>query len=98
MSFLIKNDELLEKYSEIWEKVKNDIKKEFDSKLLYNEKYPKAKIESNNWKISTNFHKNKISKEVSQFIFLSVILINSVFRTGNNYYPQVFFRKIWICC
>ena len=48
MSFLIKNDELLEKYNEIWEKVKNDIKKEFDSKLLYNEKYPKAKIESNN--------------------------------------------------
>ena len=90
MSFLIKNDELSEKYNEIWEKVKNNIKKEFDSELVCNEKYPKAKIESNNWKISTNFHKNEISKEVSQFIFLSVILINSVFRTGNNYYPQVF--------
>ena len=25
MSFLIKNDELLEKYNEIWEKVKNSI-------------------------------------------------------------------------
>ena len=31
MSFLIKDDELLEKYNEIWEKVKNSIKKEFDS-------------------------------------------------------------------
>ena len=27
MSFLIKHDELLEKYNEIWEKVKNTIKK-----------------------------------------------------------------------
>ena len=28
---LIKDDELLEKYNEIWEKVKNNIKKDFDS-------------------------------------------------------------------
>ena len=28
---MIKDDELLEKYNEIWEKVKNIIKKEFDS-------------------------------------------------------------------
>ena len=32
MCFLIKYDELLEKYKEIWEKAKNSIKKEFDSK------------------------------------------------------------------
>ena len=44
MSFLIKDDELLEKYNGIWEKVKNSIKKEFDSEPLYNEKYLKAKI------------------------------------------------------
>ena len=31
MSFLIKDDELLEKCNEIWEKLKNSIKKEFDS-------------------------------------------------------------------
>ena len=30
MSFFIKDDELSEKYNEIWEKVKNNIKKEFD--------------------------------------------------------------------
>ena len=37
ISFLIKGDELLEKYNEIWEKVKNSIKKEFDSEPVYNE-------------------------------------------------------------
>ena len=31
---------------EFWEKVKNSIKKEFDSEPLYNEKYLKAKIKS----------------------------------------------------
>ena len=62
MSFLIKGDELLEKYNEIWEKVKNIIKKEFDSESVHNEKYLKAKIKSYNGKISINFHNNKIPK------------------------------------
>ena len=37
MSFFIKDDELLEKYNKIWEKVKNSIKKEFDSEPTCNE-------------------------------------------------------------
>ena len=41
---------------------------------------------------STNFQ-DKIPKESSKFICLSVILINSVFRTGKNYYLQVFLEK-----
>ena len=89
MSFLIKDEEVLEKYNEIWEKVKNSLKKEFDSEPVYFKKYVKA----NNGKINTNFHNNKISKEGFQFICLSVILIDFVFRTGKNYYPQVFLEK-----
>ena len=34
--FLIKDDDLLEKYGTIWDKVSTDIEKEFDSKLVYN--------------------------------------------------------------
>ena len=30
-----KNDELLEQYNEIWEKVSNNLKKEFDSEPVY---------------------------------------------------------------
>ena len=40
--------------------------------------------------MNTNFYNNKIPKEGSQFICLSVILIDSVFRAGKNCYPQVF--------
>ena len=41
-------------------------------------------------KINTNFHNNKISKEGSQRICLSVILIDSVYRKDEGYYPQAF--------
>ena len=75
------------------EKVKNSIRKEFDSVPVYNEKYLKAKAKSYNGKLNTNFHNNKIRKEGSQFIYLSVILADSVFRTGKNYYPQVFLEE-----
>ena len=75
------------------EKIKNSIKKEFDSEPMYNEKYLEANVKSYNGKINTNFHNNKILKESSQLICLSVILIDSVFRTGKNYYPQVFLEE-----
>ena len=64
MSFFIKDDELLEKYKEFWE---------FDSEPAYNEKYLKTKIKSYKRKTNTNFHNNKIPKEDSQCICLSVI-------------------------
>ena len=39
MLFLIKDDELLRKYNDISEKVKNVINKEVDSEPIYNEKF-----------------------------------------------------------
>ena len=92
MSLFIKDDELLEKHNEIWEKVKNIIKKEFDTELVYNEKYLKTKIKSYNGKINTNFYNNKIPKEGSEFICWSLILINSIFKPCKNYY-QVFLEE-----
>ena len=45
------------------------------------------------YEFSTNVYDNKILKDGSQFICLSVILIDSVSRTGENYYPQVFLEE-----
>ena len=44
MYFLIVDDDLLEKYNTIWDKVSTGIKKEFDSEPVYNKNYLKAKI------------------------------------------------------
>ena len=76
-----------------WKKVKNSLKKGFDSQPAYNEKYLKAEIKSYNGKINTNLQDNKIPKESSQFICLSVILIGSVFKIGKNYNRQVFLEE-----
>ena len=64
-----------------------------DSQPVYNENDLKAKIKSYNGKIINNFNNNKIPKEGSQFICLSVLLIDSVFRTGKNYYPQMLIEE-----
>ena len=43
--------------------------------------------------INTNFHNNKLAKEGYQCIFLSVILIDSVYRKNEDYYPRVFLEE-----
>ena len=68
------------------EKKKNSLRKEFDGETVDNEKYLNIKINVYNRKRKTNFHNNKIPKEGFQFICLSVILIDSVFRTDKTYY------------
>ena len=93
MSSLIKNDEFLEKYYEIWDRVSSSITKGFDSEPVYNEKYLGTKIQFYERKFITNFHGDKVPKEGSQCICLSVILIDSTFRTGKNYYLQVFLEE-----
>ena len=71
--FLLKHDEFLEKYNEIWKNVKKSPKKELDSELVHNEEYLKVKMKSYNGKINKHFHINKIPKEGSQCIYLTVI-------------------------
>ena len=44
-------------------------------------------------KINTDFHGNKMPKKSSEYICLSVILLDYVFTTIRNYYPQVFLEK-----
>ena len=65
-----------------WKKIKNNLQKEFDSEPVSNEKYLNANIKSYNGKINTNFRNNKIPKEDFHRICLSIIQIDSVFRTG----------------
>ena len=43
MYFLIKDDDLLEKYNIMWNKVSANIKKEFDSEPVYDKNYLKKK-------------------------------------------------------
>ena len=44
MYFSIEDDDLLELYNTIWDKVSADIRKEFDSEPVYNKNYLKTKL------------------------------------------------------
>ena len=56
--FLLDND-LLEKYNTIWNKVSADIEKKINSKPVYNKNYLKVKIKSYGNKV-TDFYDKKI--------------------------------------
>ena len=69
------------------------VKNEFDSNPVYIKKHLRTKIKSYKGKINTNFHNNKIPKEHFQNICWSVILLDSIFKAGKNYYPQLFLEE-----
>ena len=54
MSFVIKDDDVLDKYNELWEKPKTDLNTKFHRMPVYDEKYIKAKIREFNGVIKTN--------------------------------------------
>ena len=60
---MIKDNKLLEKYKEIWDKVGRVFKKGYDSEPVYNDKYLKAKVESYEGKVNTIFRNDKMPKE-----------------------------------
>ena len=63
---------------------------------MYSYKYIKTKINIYNNRIITNFHGNKKPKDDECCACLSVILLDSVVKTDNNYYPQTFLEDIHV--
>ena len=55
MPLVIKYDDTIDKYNEIWDKIKNKLNIKFHSVPVYDEKYIKAKVREFNGVIKTNF-------------------------------------------
>ena len=60
MSFVIKD--VLDKYNEVWNKIKKTLKITFHSIPIYNKKYIKVKVREFNGVIKTNFLGDEIPK------------------------------------
>ena len=56
--FFIEDDDLLEKCNIIWDKISANIKKEFDSKLVYKKKKSKPKHTSPLWRYRFLWQRN----------------------------------------
>ena len=94
MNLLVNDKKILKKYSEISNKIKSLIKKEFDSEPVYNYKYIKTKIKIYNDRVYTNFQHNKISRDNEYCACLSEILLDSIFVNLNKKcHPQIFLEE-----
>ena len=98
MSFFTDNNEFLERYTKIWEKISDLIDKKFDSDPVYNNKYINTKIRSYNNDIITNFHdndnkNNKLPEKNKAYKCMSLISLDSIIKINNKYYPQTLLQE-----
>ena len=91
--FLIKNDEVWDKYDKIWEVIKNKLSINFNSKPAYEYRYLKAKVREFDGIIRTNFLGNGIPKENMHYACITCITIDSVLTKGRKNYPQVYLEE-----
>ena len=92
MYFLIKNNDLLEKYNTIWDKVSVDIKNVFDSELGYNKKILKTKVKSYGDEV-TDFYNKEIHKVDSNHTCLAKISLDFALKKDENYHEQMFLKE-----
>ena len=95
LSFIVKNKQLLKKYSKIWETTEGLMKINFESKPVYgdDDNYIKAKIKTYAGNIITNFHRKKMPKEKALCKCFSIIMIDSVIKANKKYYPQTLLEE-----
>ena len=95
ISLIVKDKQLLKKYTKIWETIKGLIKINFESKPVYGEdvKYIKIKIKMHAGSLITNCHNKKMPKEKAPCKCLSIIMIDSVIKANKKYYSQTFLEE-----
>ena len=92
MYFFIETDDLLKKYSTISDKASTDIKREFDSKPIYNKRLLKTKIKCYGCE-AIDFHDKEVPKAGSNHTCLAAITNDSILKKEENYYLQVFLKE-----
>ena len=93
MSFLTKDDNVLDKYNKIWNVIKNKINMKFHSMSVSNKSYIKVKVREFDGKIKTNFLVNEVPKENMHYTCIACITIDSVMRINKKNYPQVYLEE-----
>ena len=98
MSFFTDNNEFLERYTAIWEKISDLVNKKFDSDPIYNNKYINTKIRSYNNDIRTNFRNidnknNKLPEKNKPYKCVSLISLDSIIKINKKYYPQTVLQE-----
>ena len=93
MSFIIKYDDVLDKYNEIWDKIKETLSIKFYSMPVYDEQDIKVKVKEFNGVIKTNFLGDEVPKENQHYTCIACLTIDSVMRMEEKNYLQVYLEE-----
>ena len=93
MFLVTKDDDILDIYNEIWDKIREKSNIKFHSMPVCDEKYINAKVKELNDVIKTNFLGDEISKESMHYTCIACITIDSVMRMKKMNYPQVYLEE-----
>ena len=93
MSFVIKDDSVLDKYNEIWKKIKNTLNIKFHSMSVYDETYIKAKVRKFGDVIKANFLGDEVPKENEHYACIACITIDSIMRLEKKNYPEAYLEE-----
>ena len=94
ISFLIKNDEVWQKYKDIWNIIKNKLNIKFYSESIYENKYLKAKVREFDGDIKTNVLGNRLPKENTCYTCIACITIDSVLKNEQKKLTRSLFRAV----
>ena len=88
MPFIIKDDSILVRYNEIWNKIKKTLGVKLHSMPVYDKKYIKAKKREFNGVIKTNFLVGEVPREAMHYTCIPCITIDSVMKIERKNYPR----------
>ena len=94
MSFLIKNDEVWQKYEDIWNVIKNKLNIKFHSQPIYENKYLKVKVRESDGSIKTNFLGNNVPKQNMYYTCIACINLDSVLKMNKKKSSTSLFRRV----
>ena len=92
-SFIVKDDDIIDKYNEIWDRIKEKLNIKFHSMPVYDQTYIKAKVREFDGVIKTNFLGDGVTKENMHYACIACITINSVMRMEKKNHPRVYLEE-----
>ena len=90
LSFLIKDDEVWDKYDKIWDAIKDKLGIKFHSEPVYEYRHLKVKVREFDSVIKTNFFGDDMPKENMHYNCIACITIDSVMRIHKKNHAQVY--------
>ena len=93
MSFVTDDEEIYEKYNEIWEVVRKLLKEDFTVGPVRDDKYLVAKLKIFDRINRTTFTNNAIPIERNHYICIPAIDIDSVLKIDKRVYPQAYLEQ-----